>query len=235
MINYANTLFVKTSEGDYVPGEPITDEGMALVFKKHDGKTKLGLSTGADDSEVFAGFSISRAMPPGMLPFITEGTVSDQGKFVAGQKLDQSNFAIFLDGTAVDSSKVSVGSSAPANAGEVAVDGDTLYFNDADKGKAVKVQSTYEPTVAESRLIHGEGPIGGNPSAEMGIVGRVITATKLTISNFDVTVDWASAVHPSLGADGNLTVGGDGTVLTNWVVSEAPTSSSAFLVLESVI
>ena len=50
MINYANTLFVKTSEGDYVPGEPITDEGMALVFKKHDGKTKLGLSTGADDS-----------------------------------------------------------------------------------------------------------------------------------------------------------------------------------------
>ena len=34
MINYANTLFVKTSEGDYVPGEPITDEGMALVFKK---------------------------------------------------------------------------------------------------------------------------------------------------------------------------------------------------------
>lgn len=232
MIVYQNTKFTKTSDGEFVPGEAITEEGSSLVFKLHNGKNMLGLSTGAA-GEVFAGFSISRAMPPGFMPAVEEGVI-EGGSFSLQRTPDSAQILIKIDGAAVDSGDVSVGSTAPASAGLVAIDGSELLFNSGDDDKTVTVQYHYEPTVAEARSYNGDGPIGGDPAAEMGRVGRVTQASPISLTNFDASADWSGVVHPSLGADGLLTVGGTGTELTNFVVLEAPSAASAYLTLEYV-
>ena len=235
MIQYSNTMIVKTAEGDHVPGEQINDEGMALVFKNVDGKNLLGLSTGAAD-EVFAGFSINTAMPVGQLPAIDKGTVTN-GAFAMGHTPDPSNFLIKLDGSVVASGDISTGSTAPTgsgNEGKVVIDRDRLLFHTDVEGQSVYIQYTYEPSASEASLYHGDGPIGGSPGAALGRTGRLISCTRLSISNFDASVDWSGAMHPSLGANGTVTVGGTGTKLTNWVVVSAPVAGNAFLTLESV-
>lgn len=232
MIIYQNTRFTKSSDSEYVPGEAITDEGLALVYKQHNGKNLVGLSTGAAD-EIFAGFSISRSVPPGFLPMVNEGVV-EGGSFDLSRIPDQGNLLVKIDGAAVDAANMSVGTSAPAAAGSVVINGSELIFHADDEDKAVFAQYHYEPTVMEARAFHGDGPIGGDPAAEMGRVGLILEADPIQLSTFDGSADWAGAIHPSLGTDGLLTVGGTGTELTNYIVVEGPSSGTPFLTLKRV-
>lgn len=229
MIIYQNTRFTKTTYADSVPGAPIDEEGMALIYRNVNGKNKVDLSQGAAD-EVFAGFSVSRAVPPSRLPRVESGVVTGGVLQLARAPLSDSIY-VEIDGTAAGS--LGVATTAPAAAGDANVNGDQLIFAAGDEGKSVYVQYHFEPTAREAKDMTGDAPIGGDPAVDYGVVGLLLEANPITVTNFDSSVDWSGVMHPSLGANGLLTVGGTGTELTQYVVISGPSAGNAYLTLQS--
>lgn len=229
MIIYHNTRFTKTTQAESVPGAPIDEEGFALVYRSVNGKNQVDLSQGAAD-EVFAGFSLSRAVPPGRLPRVEEAVVDDGVVQLARAPLSDSVF-VTIDGTPAGT--IGVSGSAPAAAGDVNVDGDQLLFNAGDDGKSVYVQYHFEPSYQEAKDMTGDAPIGGDPAPEYGVVGLLLEANPITLTNFDSSVDWSGVMHPTLGANGLLTVGGAGVELTQYVVVGTPSAGNPYLTLQS--
>lgn len=224
MLNFKVTRF-SDSNASFQPvatGVVVAEDGVALVYAKESGDTKVQPSTGVA-GEVYAGVSLSRNTPPNQVPAYEEFVIPASGSVqlnrtpVAGQ-LSVKGFAL--------------GSGAPA-AGEVKITADTLQFNTADAGKVATAQYLYEPTVAEAATIIGQGPIGGPPSSALGVVG-VLEKGEFGTSFFDASVDWTDALAVNLGAGGKFTVGGSGTRVPGLVVKNAPNAGNPFLVLKSL-
>jgi hypothetical protein len=230
MIIYQNTRFTKTTDGDFVPGAPIDEEGLALIYRSVNGVNLLDVCQGASD-EVFAGFSISRAVPSSRLPAVETGVVSAAGVMQLSRSPESSSIYVSINGAAA--ADISVGSSASADAGEVVLDGDQLLFAAADFGKAIYVQYHFEPTFQEARDATGDAPIGGDAALQMDRVGLIIEGNPISLTTFDSSVSWAGIMHPSLGANGLLTAGGSGTVLKDFIVIAGPAAGSPYLTLQS--
>lgn len=228
MLNYESTRFVKTTQSDVVEGAAFLDEGIAAVYVRDGGTTRIQPSTGAA-GEVFAGFSLETNVPPQFMPFVTEFTIA--GGVVELPRLPiAGQIAVFIEGT---KAALGAGASAPDSAGEANLDADTLAFHADDEGKSGTVQFMFEPSVTEAMVVTGSGPISGLPSAELGVIGLIQTG-EISTSYFDANADWTgSELHPSLGADGKLTIGGSGTELTSVVIKSAPSAASPYLTVES--
>ena len=181
------------------------------------------------NGEVFAGFSLSRSVPPTRLPNVENSSVSG-GQVQLSRTPISDALYVEIDGSEASQS---VGTSAPGSAGDVVVNGDVLLFNAGDEGKSVSVQYHFEPTFAEARDITGDAPIGGDPAPEYGVVGLLIQASPLTVTNFDSSASWDGIMHPFLGANGLLTASGPGTELTQYIVKAGPTAGNPYLTLES--
>jgi hypothetical protein len=234
MIAYQNTRFTKTANAEFVPGADIDEEGMALVWVMWQGQSRVQPSTGAAD-EVFAGFALSRATPPGFLVKVQEGVVPDagamKGKVQLDREPDQAQLFVRVGSTDIT---VNVGTGVPGTAGEANLDGQTLTFHPDQEGGQFFAQFHYEPSLSEAKHITGDTPIGGNPAVERGRVGLIYDGNPIVISNFDASVDWTGVMHPTLGANGLLTVGGSGTELTGYVIKQSPSAASPYLTLQSV-
>lgn len=229
MIIYQNTRFAKSDQAESIPGAAITEEGFALTYKPYNGKNLVDLSTGAA-GEVFAGFSLSRSVPPSRLPKVEELVVASGKVQLSRVPLSDSIF-VAVDGTAIGT--ITVSDTTPGDATSVSLDEMELIFHASAEGKAVRVQYHFEPSYQEAREMNGDAPIGGDPAPEMGVVGLLIEANPFTITNFDSSVDWTGVMHPSLGANGLLTVGGTGVELTQYVIVSAPTQGNPYLTLRS--
>lgn len=230
MIIYQNSRFTKTSDGDIVPGAPFTEEGFAAVYRHINGKNLLDLSTGAAN-EVFAGFNISRSVPPSRLPRVEELTAKNGVVTLSKLPLSDSIFVKLGDTPA---SAIKVGTSKPTTAGEVNLGENKLYLHDDDQAKQVYVQYHFEPTVSEAREITGDAPVGGDAAVDQNRVGLIVQAHPITLTNFDSSVSWDGVMHPSLGTNGLLTAGGSGTVLKNYIIKQAPSSGSPYLTIQSI-
>ena len=231
MLNQKQTRIFETRHRDVLPGSPIVDEGIALVFVKENGKTYVQPSTGAQ-GETFAGFSLSRNTPPQFVPRVIKARVPESGIIdlhrvpLAGQLLVK-----------IGTEALELGADAPTEAGQVQIDGEKLFFftgtpaegaNPAVPGvqeKEVYIQFMYEPTINEARTILGDTPIGGLPSTPQAVIG-VITRANVATSYYDASVDWSGVIHPRLGADGRLTASGQGTELKNVVVLDTPSADA---------
>lgn len=226
MINIQATHILKTDAKPLVAGVLFNEEGQALVAVKEDGVLKVRPSLGLP-GESFVGFCYSRAIPPKFLPKVEEFVIPDNGVVELARTPVLTQMLVKIGGVKA----TAIGNDAVApEAGAVNSQKNVLYFAAADKGKKGVAQYLYEPTVSEAREVTGDIPQGGVPGQVMGQAGYICVGT-VSISNFDASVDWSTVLHPNLGADGTLTVGGDGVLLTNVLVENSPTSEDEFLIL----
>ena len=223
------TAIVQTQEADLLPGEVIHEEGVALVWTREGGHSFLRLSTGAAN-EVFAGFALARSMPPANMNRVEEFVIDATKKFTASRVPNAGALLVKIDGTKATQEA----NAAPSAEGIVGVQGADLYFHADDIGKKVRIQYAYELTVTEARSYTADAPIGGLPS---NVEGRIayIKLGNVATSMFDPTADWSAdnVLHPSLGADGLLTIGGNGTVLKGLIIKQAPTTERGYLIIET--
>jgi hypothetical protein len=224
MLQLRETRIVRSKHENVLSGTIVSEEGMALVYAKEDGETKVTLSSGAD-GEVFAGVSQSRNSPPAALPFVMDQAVPAAEVLelprtpITGQLLVK-----------VGGAQKTVVNAAPANAGEVQLVGRNLVFAAGEKGKNVFVQFLYAPTVTEARTVIGDTPIGGLSSTAQSVIGTIKDAQFAT-NMFDASADWSDALYAKLGAAGTFTVGTEADHIPNVVVKNAPNASNPFLVL----
>ena len=225
MINLQATRILKTDFKPLAAGVTFEEEGQAMVAIKEDGVLKARPSLGLP-GEIFLGFSYARAIPPQYLPKVEEFVIPADGVVELARTPVLENLLVKIGGT-----KATVGAGATApEAGAVNSQKNFLYFATADKDKKLFVQYLYEPSISEAREVTGDIPQGGVPGQVMGQVGLVVVGTVST-SLFDASVDWSTVINPTLGADGRLTVGGDGTVLKNVMVENSPSADDEFLIL----
>ena len=224
MLNMKFTRIFLTESRDVLTGAVIPEEGMALVDVIDGSETKVNLSQGTA-GEFFAGVSMSRNAPPTILPNVETGLVPTALQVqlarvpVVGQLLAQAN-----------GHTLTIVNDAPA-AGEVQLSaGGVLTFNAAQAGQSLFVQYIYVPTVTEARSIIGDQPIGGLASTAQNVIGVLIRGDFAT-NMFDASVDWSSVIRVNLGPNGTFTSGGTGTLLTNVVVRNRPTTDNSMLVL----
>lgn len=218
-----------TEHRPVAPGVQINEEGVALVYVRVAGQSELAVapSTGAAN-EVFAGFSWTRNHPPAYLPIVMEGVVPAGGKI----ELDRLPVTGQI-GVAVAGEPVDVVAAAPADATEAQLVVQELTFHASAVGSTYKIVMQYEPTMVEARQILGDMPIGGLSSNHEGVIG-VLTRADVCTSFFDASADWNSGeLHPSLGTDGRLTVGGTGTKVTSLVIVSAPGADVPFLTVRA--
>ncbi len=229
MINQKYTRQFLTEHRPVAPGVSITEEGVALVYVRVPGEAELHVqpSTGAA-GEVFAGFSWTRNHPPALLPKVQEGVVPVGGKIELDQVPVTGQLMIRVAGAAL-----TIVAGAPADATEVQVVGTEVTFHADAVGSGYFAQMQFEPTVQQARQILGDMPIGGLASTNEGIIG-VLTRADVATTMFDGAADFGAAeLHPSLGADGRLTIGGGGTKLTNVVVVSAPSADVPYLTVRA--
>ena len=222
MIKYIASRFHRTDSKPLVAGTVINEEGTSLVFVKENGKLVIKPSTGAA-GEIFAGVSTGVRRKPKYLNKVETHTVTGTG-IVELQRIPVLA-GVWLDGTQVDS--VGATPVVPADAGDANLLGNKLY---AKAGQTVKVIYQYEPTVSEAQQEVGDLPINGDGESATGMYSFVTLGTVAT-TMFDVTSDWTGVVNPRLGADGRFTAKGNGTVLTNVFVENAPTAEADYLEL----
>lgn len=222
------TDIVQTQEADLLPGEVIHEEGVALVWIREDGHSYLRLSTGAAN-EVFAGFALARSMPPQYMNRVEEFVIDATKKYTASRLPEAGKLLVKIDGVKADQEATASASAA----GKVGVQGADLYFHADDIGKDVRIQYAYELTVTESRSYTADAPIGGLASNIEGRAGYIKLGNVAT-SMFDPSADWTAdnVLHPVLGPNGLLTIGGTGTVLKGCIIKQAPTTERGYLIVE---
>lgn len=227
MLLQNNCSIIKTNEADLLPGHTVSEEGVALVWTRENGKAYVMESTGAA-GEVFAGFAISRPVPPVHGTNIEEVVVGADALLVLDRLPIADQIFIKVGGTTM----TLVSGAAPADASEVSVDGAEVTFHADHVGEKVYVQYHYELSALEARHLTGDAPIGGVSGNIQGRCGFIEIGDVAT-NMFDASVDWSddTKMNPRLGAGGRLTLGGSGTILTGVVIKSAPTAGESDLVL----
>lgn len=109
--------------------------------------------------------------------------------------------------------------------------GATLTLQASHVGNSVSVYFKYAVTVSESRMLQGDQFPGGPAGNVVSQIGAIKNGPVFT-SEFDSTINWNQA-NPTvtLGANGQFTVGGTGTVLQATVI-QAPSATNPFLGLD---
>lgn len=228
MLQLRETRIVRNKHENVMPGVIIPEEGIALVYVKDGGETKVQPSTGAAN-EVFAGVSQSRNTAPASLPFVQEGSVGNTNavELVRTPIAGQLNVKV---GGAVKT----LVNTAPADATEVQIVGRNLVFHASAQGASYTAQFLYAPTVVEARTVIGDGPIGGLSSTAEGVIG-VLKDAQLGTNFFDASADWTDAMFVKLGANGTFTVGTQNDHIAGVIVKSSPSGSNPFLVLSIMV
>lgn len=225
MINLKYTRTFETANSPVLSAHLIEEEGFAMIYVKEGNETVVRKSQGAAN-EIFAGFSLARNAPTSRMPLVIEGEVIDQA---AGYDLPRlpitGQLRVEIDGAAA-----TIGAGVPGAAGAVQLAADHLAFHADDDGKSLSIWMMFEPTVNEARMLTGDMPVGGLAGNELSHCGLFVRGDICT-NLFDAAIDWSAVANPTLGADGILTSGGAGVVLSNVVVIHAPDTNNAFLVL----
>lgn len=225
MLQLRNTRIFKTLFENLATGIAIQEEGVALVFVKENGETKVQPSTGAA-GERFAGVAIARNMPPATLPLVEEGVIDSTGSGsltrapIAGQAL------IKVGGVAV----TIISTGVPA-ADEILVVGADYKVDPSNVGKSISAQYLYAPTVQEARTVIGDAPYGGLAANALGTIAAVKQA-EVGTSFFDASADWSDAMYAKTVAGGKFAPATAASGIPGVVVKNSPSVGSPFLVLE---
>lgn len=223
MLQLRETRLTYTKHENVLSGVVVQEEGMALVYVKENGETKVQPSTGAA-GEVFAGVSFSRNVAPASAPFVQEFAIPASGKL----ELVRTPIAGQLN-VKLGNSQLTVVSGAPADADEVQLSGRTLTFFAGVTGSAA-AQFQYTPTVVEARAMLGDGPHGGLSSTSQAVIGTIKNATIAT-NFYDASQDFSDAMFVKTGPAGTFVPGTANDHIEGVIVKNAPNASNPFLIL----
>jgi len=235
MLNFLNTRFNSTRQNDVLDGHMIQDEGAVLAAVRHQGTTKFRLSTG-EAGEVFGGFSKDRTLAPQVLTKIEERTVDADGLFKLNRATVPGQLALFIGDKLITNIILDEDLAEPADADSATFDGTTYrLLKSSYANKSLKASYLYEPTIQEAITAQGTGHTNNPFTAGnvMQTVGRIVGGIVST-DMYDVAADWSddSIKHPSMGMGGRLTLGGNGTVITELLIMEAPVAGKEFVTVE---
>jgi len=211
-------------------GIELTVEGCALVITTGaDGELAVKPSTGVE-GERFFGININSTQNVDFLPKLEGFDANRNSTTLKLTKPVADGGSLRLVATATDGTKTTLTQGDAATAGKFALasDGKTVTLNTAQKDQAITAGYRYTPTVMEAAAFQGEQDAGRTASALIGVT-TAFTKGELATSEFDTAVDWSPESIVSLGANGLLTVGGNGTVLAGVAVLKAPDESYPFL------
>lgn len=228
MLQLLETRIVRTTHSPVLSGSIIHEEGMALVYGKEDGETKVTTSSGVA-GEIFAGVSTSRNSPPAVLPYVDESLVPSNGQFELTRTPLPGQLLVKVGGV-----QRTVVAAAPADATEVQLSGGTLIFANGQGGQTLFAQYIYEPTITEARMQVGDQPIGGLSSTMLSVIG-VLKDAQIGTNMFDASVDWTNAMYVKTAPNGTFTVGDAADHIPNVIVKNAPSAANPFLVLTMTV
>jgi hypothetical protein len=224
MLQLRETRIVRNKHENVMPGVIVPEEGIALVYAKDNGETKVQPSTGAA-GEIFAGVSLSRNTAPASLPFVQEGVVGSTAVVELVRTPIAGQLNVKLNGT-----QLTIVSAAPASESEVQVQGRNLVFHANAKADGYVAQFLYAPTVVEARTVIGDGPIGGLSSTAQSVIG-VLKDAFVGTNFYDASADWSDTMYVKLAANGMFTVGTEADHVPGVIVRNAPNAGNPFLVI----
>lgn len=228
MLHMRDTRITLTRHANVLPGVVIPEEGMALVYVKHQGETFVQPATGAS-GELYAGVSFERNLPPQRIPFIREYEVGESCIISLPRTPAAGQISVIENGVV---RTVSVGTEAPESGDNVVLHGADLLFAPDSAGRVVLVQMVYVPSVDEARTLLGDAPFGGQASAVTGVIGRILEGEFAT-SCIDLTKDWTNALEVGLGAGGLFVPAQGNNKVPGLVVKNSPNAANPYLVLSS--
>jgi hypothetical protein len=194
-------------------GQSIPDEGAVLVYVEEDGIQKVQRSAGAA-GETLAGFSAIDNYQPTMEIQVESGAVPAAGSFeisLSHANLVPNQIRVFDVDANADLDLVAT---SPA-AGEFSANNTTgvLTFNANEAGHAIVVFYKYFITVAESVMTYHERHANAGASDFWEVLEVIGGQGEIWTDQYDVSKDYRNLGANDLcsGANGLITVGGDGT------------------------
>lgn len=199
----------------------VVESGLALVLAAGANGTVAKVSTGGA-GEVFAGFALTDQGYPSRVPAVR--TIVGTGSTATGV----ATLPAYIASSAV------VKNAAGATSAHLVVNSDGTVDLAAGNvaGAVYTIQYSATPTMADLVRLFGEFPRQG--AIDIGAAVGAARNGSFAITNFDTSVNFALLDTPVLGANGFITKGGSGTVLSDYRVSQIPTVGSPYLVLDSV-
>ncbi len=229
MLDPRSTLYRDTINRAAADAAMLNESGYACVYTRENGITQVRKSTGVA-GEVFAGFNLTRTVPPSQLISVIDGEVPATKKITLPRLPILEQLLVKVN----DEKMEIVADSSALTETQVALSGFELTFHANAVAGDLHIVLAYEPTVSEAKEVTGDAPYGGLAEPITETTTLVNKADSLGTSFFDASCDWnnVDALHPKLGANGMLTLDGNGTVLENITIISAPSQGTPFLVVE---
>ena len=225
MLNFSKMRISRSVERPVAQGYSVTAEGQVLVAEEVNGEFGVRSSTGGA-GEQFVGVAIEHPMSVFSAPNVEDVTVPAAAPY----ELKMSKVASAgTERVTINGTDLTLGSAANAGEYEIAtVDGiSVVTVNAAQAGLTGSVGYKYVPTTTEVRVFQSD-PFPGSLAAEITGSVAVIEVGDIFTSEYDSTQDWSGTPVVTLGANGQFTIGGSGTVV-DAVVIQKPTSADPFL------
>ena len=214
------TKIVDSGEAAVAPGAVIAAEGLALVRAVGAPASGVQPSMAATATEIFAGFSIAGTSAA---PF-AEAFTNKVEEFIV-----PASGAITLAFTPVAGQLFLFNVTTGLAATGMTVSGRNVTV--LPVGATIRATYKYALTVVQARALQGDVQPGGNAGDYVGQIGLAKRGVIFT-SEFDTSVNWATATGIKLAANGRVTnQAGAGATINAYVVS-APTQEIPFLGLE---
>jgi hypothetical protein len=218
---------------------PINDNGLVMQAVYENGRRKCRPSNGAANS-IFEGFSkgVVGSGPPSTIPFAEIIKTNSAGVARLSFPLSAAGILTVIPGDGYGNAPLSPTASpttAPADGThyQLAADNQTITVQAVNSDLFVVYK--YSPTTENARWIYGDFIPGNQAHNQFGRIGVVFNGIVVT-DMFDPAVNWASVTDASDanrlrgGANGLVTVGGNGCLIPGKVVS-IPTPDLPFLAI----
>jgi hypothetical protein len=228
MLYLPKTSLIRVVTRPIVSGGVVNAEGACLISNVEAGLRGVTQSNGAS-GEVFAGLAIYERAPLINVPKVEEGIVDDTTFKVALLRVPVGGAAAMRVVDLTTNTLLTAGSAA--NAGEFELTGslgNEVLVHTSRADHQLRVFYRFSPTNNEARQLQGDVRAGGTALAAYGRTGAILIGDVYT-TEFDLTVDWnQDNLVPRTGANGRITLGGNGAVIPGTIIS-APTVESPFL------
>lgn len=218
MLYFPNTKANISTELPVAVGATVDAEGMALIADSTGGVFGAQMSAGGG-SEVFLGVSVGQQMS------LAKATRKEA--FVQGAT-DKLTLAFTPSSNTVGVYDATDGAVLVVTT-DWTLAGKVLTMQSATRGHDILVTYAFVPNANQELALQGNIVPGGPAGAAIGQIGVIRNGIVYT-DQFDTTVDW-SASDPVVktAANGQFTIGGGGTTLTNVSVIAPPSAGFPFL------
>jgi len=221
MLYFPQTRIQLSAERHVATGQTVTAEGQALVFNTTAGGVQPSAGVA---NEQFSGIAIAQQLTPLAVPEY-ESLVPNASNQITLKHTPLTGTLFVYDTT---TSTVQTAGTPSTVVNNYSIATNVITVNVAQGTDTMRIGYRYSPTTLEATiLLQGNIPAGGSASLQLNSVGVIQTGDVFT-SEFDTSINWATATSVTLGANGLFTVGGTGVTVPAVIIS-VPSVTLAYL------